>query len=218
MSKITDFVFMGNRKLWLYRLSKRIANKDFTIISNNCTAGFIYHDLGLMFRTPTINLFFKTDQYITFVKDFSYYLSCPLIEDKKDSLPYPVGILKSKNKKKEDIYLYFNHYKTFQEAKTKWNERKKRINLDNICFILDFYDSVYDSKLLDLFYNLSVENKIALLHNSSLIRENSFCFQYLEDEIPNGKLFLFHGLSGKRYLDEWNYVQFLNAIKKGKSK
>ena len=214
MSKLTDQVFKIKRKLWLSKIRKRINNKDFTIISNNCTAGFIYHDLGLQFLTPTINLFIKTDEYINFVKDLKYYLSCSLVQDKNKKLDYPVGILKSKNKNKPDIHIYFNHYKTFKEAKDKWESRKTRINFNNICYIMDFYDSSYDIKLIDKFNKLNLENSIVLLHNSNINKDNSFCFKYIEDEVPNGKLFLFSGLTGKRNIDEFDYVNFLNNIKK----
>lgn len=214
MSKITDTVFRINHNLYLKQLKKRIKNKDFTIISNNCTAGFIYHDLGLQFRTPTINFYFKTDQFIKFVKDLKFYLDCPLIQVKKKGISYPVGVLKSNCKGKEDIYLYFNHYDSFEDAKEKWQSRIQRINYDNICYIMDFYDSAYDAKLIDEFNQLDLDNKVILIHNKNIKKDNTFCFRYEEDKIPNGKLFMFHGLSGKRFLDEFDYVSFLNHMKR----
>jgi uncharacterized protein (DUF1919 family) len=35
----------------------RLTNKEVTIFSSNCIGGVIYHDLGLRFMSPTINLF-----------------------------------------------------------------------------------------------------------------------------------------------------------------
>lgn len=214
MKQLRQFIFEINRRRWLKKVKKKIQNKEVSIICNNCTAGFIYHDLGLQFKTPTINLFFKTDQFISFVKDLEYYLKCPLVEVKREDITYPIGMLKSSNKKKENIYLYFNHYATFAEAEEKWNERKKRICWNNICFILDFYDSAYDIKLIDEFNKLDIKNKIVLIHNKNIHKKNCFCFQYEEEIVPNGKLFKFDGLSGKRYLDEFDYVDFLNHITK----
>lgn len=214
MSKITDFIFSMNHKYHLKCLRKNLQNKDFTIISNNCTAGFIYHDLGLQFKTPTINFYFKTDQYIKFVKNLKFYLKCPLVQVKKENINYPVGMLKSNKKDKENIYLYFNHYKSFDEAKKKWQSRMKRINFNNICFIMDFYDCAYDISLIDDFNQLNLNNKIVLIHNKNIKKDNTYCFDYEEDSIPNGKLFKFQGLSGKRYLDEFNYVDFLNNMKR----
>ena len=43
-----------DRAYWYRRL--RLRNKDFTIISNNCSATFIYTDLRMKKLTPTINM------------------------------------------------------------------------------------------------------------------------------------------------------------------
>ena len=207
-------IFRLLRFIHLKHIRKKLKNNDFTMISNNCTAGFIYHDLGLQFKTPTINLFFKTDQYISFVKNLKYYLSCPLLELKTKDYSYPVGVLKSYDKEHADIYVYFNHYDSFSNAKSKWNARKKRINFENICFVLDFYDTAYDVKLIDEFNELKSSNKIVFVHNKNIQKDNCFCFNYVEEKIPNGKLFRYNGTSGKRYLDEFDYVSFINCIRK----
>ena len=214
MGKMKEKILKIKRERWLRKNRKRVKNNNFTIISNNCTAGFIYHDLGMQFKTPTINLFFKTDQYITFLKDLDYYLKCPLEEVENSERSYPVGILKSNDKNKIDIYVYFNHYNSFSEAKEKWEDRKKRVNYNNICFILDFYDSAYDVKLIDEFNEIDEKDKIVLIHNKKINKPNCFCFNYEEEKVPNGKLFKLDGTSGKRYLDEFDYVSFVNNITK----
>ena len=43
---------------------EKLKNNDFTIISSECAGGVIYHDLGLRFDSPTINLWFKPDDYL----------------------------------------------------------------------------------------------------------------------------------------------------------
>ena len=64
--------------MWCYKQRKRLRNFNPTIISNNCTAGFIYHDLGLKFLSPTINLTVK--DFPLFISHLEHYLSCELIE------------------------------------------------------------------------------------------------------------------------------------------
>ncbi len=49
----------------LPKMRKALRNKEFTLLSNNCNGGFIYHDLGLQFLSPTINMFFYHDHYLT---------------------------------------------------------------------------------------------------------------------------------------------------------
>lgn len=53
------------RKILRGRIDKKnrslLKNRDITIISANCVGGVIYHDLGLAFNSPTINLFFNVN-------------------------------------------------------------------------------------------------------------------------------------------------------------
>lgn len=102
----------------------RLCNEDFTILSNNCMAGKIYHDLGLKFLTPTINTYIKPDHFIKFLADIKYYLN-QTITPVVGNYEYPVGRIL-------DVFLYFKHYTSFEEAVDKWNERKARINWENI--------------------------------------------------------------------------------------
>lgn len=50
--------------VWNYKHKNKSENRerlncdDVTIISTNCTGGILYHDLGLEFKSPTVNLFF----------------------------------------------------------------------------------------------------------------------------------------------------------------
>lgn len=56
-------------------LRKRLKNNEFSIISNDCTGGVIYHDLGLRFTSPTINLFFEPyEDYLYFLSNIKDYL------------------------------------------------------------------------------------------------------------------------------------------------
>lgn len=64
------------RKLFIQPLlQRRLKNTDFSLIANNCTGGFIYHDLGLQFKSPTINMFFCLDTYFDFIEHLDEYLS-----------------------------------------------------------------------------------------------------------------------------------------------
>ena len=84
--------------------NKKIKNKDFTIISNNCWGGTVYQSYGLKYSTPTVGLYFMADDYIKFVYNIKDYLNYNLqfiksSESKKTKLTgekfnYPVGKLK----------------------------------------------------------------------------------------------------------------------------
>ncbi len=58
-------------------MRSRLANGAPSILANNCNGGVIAHDLGLRFRTPTVNLYFPFPDYIRFLQRLDHYLSLP---------------------------------------------------------------------------------------------------------------------------------------------
>lgn len=110
-------------------------NKDFTLISNNCIAGLLYHDLGLEFKTPIINMFIKANDYIRLLNDFEFYIDNELNELENNDKDYPIGTI---GKDEIMITLHFLHFKDFNQARIKWESRKKKICKDNM-FILAEY-------------------------------------------------------------------------------
>lgn len=118
---------------------KKLKIKNLTIISNNCWAGIVSQYLGIKYYTPTIGLYFFSEEYIKFLERFDYYIKQKLeIIDTKDSKYYDEMIKKNhKNAivgKLDDVEIVFLHMKTGKEAIEKWNKRVKRINKGNIIF------------------------------------------------------------------------------------
>lgn len=117
----------------------RLKARDVTILSQNCIGGVFYHDMGLEFLSPTINLFFKEPDFIRFVTDLEHYLGCELQVSMGEA--YPIGTL-------DDITVHFMHYKTCQEAVASWERRKKRINPEKILVVATdrngFDDDVFE--------------------------------------------------------------------------
>lgn len=115
---------------------RKIKDLHFTIISNNCWAGHVYRYFSVNYMSPTIGLYFFSDDYIRFCKDLKKYIEADLtFIDRKDSKHYedhlkrnttcPIG-------KINDVEIVFLHYKTEAEAYEKWNRRKQRINWNHI--------------------------------------------------------------------------------------
>ena len=46
-----------------------LKNTEFSLISSNCNGGFMLHDLGLQFRSPTVNLWIPPSDFIRFLRD-----------------------------------------------------------------------------------------------------------------------------------------------------
>src|SRR5574344_2087328 len=70
-----------------------LTNKDFSIISQNCVGGVLYHDLGLKFTSPTINLYFEPLDFMRYILNLRKYNDCvpKIYMDEKRG--YPVGKL-----------------------------------------------------------------------------------------------------------------------------
>ena len=58
LRRIRGFIEKIREDLYCRSLRKKVKNKNFTIISNNCWAGGVYEDLRMEYNTPTVGLFF----------------------------------------------------------------------------------------------------------------------------------------------------------------
>lgn len=114
-------------RLFKKRRIRKLANPDFTIIASNCVGTIIYHDLGVPFLSPTINLTIGMNDFVRFAENLREYMEEEIVEI-KDEKDCPAGML-------GDIRINFVHYDSFEEGVRKWQERKKRINWDNLFFI-----------------------------------------------------------------------------------
>ena len=59
MVRLRNTVWNYKHKKISQKNRERLNRDDVTIISTNCTGGILYHDLGLEFKSPTVNLFFR---------------------------------------------------------------------------------------------------------------------------------------------------------------
>ena len=105
---------------------RRLKNKNFTIICDNCWAGKVYQELGLPYQTPFVGMFVFSPDYIKMLKNLKHYLSgnIPLKFVKESKYikyfdnSYPLALL-------DDIELHFLHYADEEEATQKWERRLK---------------------------------------------------------------------------------------------
>lgn len=109
-----------------------------TILSDDCWGGYVYNLLGLQFSSPTINIAWRKDSFIEFVKNLDYYLEQPLLMLREGNLrnnEYPIGILRNK---KQEVIVDFVHCACFEEAKCQWDRRKARVNRNNMFIKIGF--------------------------------------------------------------------------------
>lgn len=189
----------------IYRL--KLKNKDFSMIASNCNGGVILSDLGIKFNTPTINLFFYPEDYLKFLSDIKGNLEYELIEEKDNNFDYPIGNLNG-------IKIHFMHYANFDEAKNKWDKRKKRINYDNLFVIFTDRDGcTYEQ--MEMFDKLPYKNKVIFTHKQYPKIKSSYYIKGFENKESVGILSQYMENSYKRYLNEFDFVKWLNKDIKG---
>lgn len=105
---------------------KKLKNRTFAIVANNCWGGEVYKYFDLPFTSPFIGLYLHADCYIRLLEQFD---TLNLLDIRFDFSSryypeprwYPVGHLAG------DIEVHFLHYKTQEEAESKWKRRAKRL-------------------------------------------------------------------------------------------
>lgn len=189
--------------------NKKILNPDISIISNNCTGGIMYHDLGLRFNSPTINLYFNSiEQFYYFCTHiYEYTKFGKFIESKKKEIKQnfqnaPIGILECPNL--PSLEIHFLHYKSFNDAVEKWNERCERINFDKIYIVIEATNS--DAEKLSIFKNFSYP--VTAFTNKELELPFSFNMKFYkkygtDDRHPILKLV---NIFGRRGFDEYDFI------------
>lgn len=187
---------------------KRLTNKDFSLLCNNCNGGQLSHDLGLQFRSPTVNLFFYSDHFFRFCENFEYYIAQPLVLCEnpvyKPEIEYPVCNL-------GDLELHFLHYDSFAQAKEKWDARTARLNKENL-FVMWTFVGGTDEEMLARFERLPFKNKVAFTEREFPQYPSAFCIRGFEEK-GLGVLIQFDGWRGKRIIDQFDYVTWLNEGK-----
>ena len=181
----------------------RLKNRDATIISSNCNGEYMYYDMKLRFMSPTINLSFDMNDYVKLLENLRWYMEQPITPYQDDRFDYPCGML-------GDIEIRFNHYKTFEEAVAKWEERKQRINWDNLYIIAIDGDNCTEESLRR-FDNLPYKHKVIFTHLPRPDIQSAFYLKGFEDQPGVGvALYFKKQFLIRRYLDDFDYVFFLN--------
>lgn len=197
----------------------KLKNHNFSIISNTCVGGVISNSLGERFNSPTVNLIIFPDEFIVFCKNLKKYSTCPVEEPlehekPKGSFSYPLGIIRGKQKGLPDIIVRFVHYRSFDEAKKKWEERFKRVNYGNLFFLMEMGTFATES-IMDKFESLPYLNKVYISFFPKSERwPHNFTFSYYTKEVyVEGNVYnsFYRGLAEYRWLDEFDYTTWLNT-------
>lgn len=193
---------MRKCRLWLctFGMTKR---PNISIICNNCLGGMLYHDFGIRFNSPFINLMIPTPQYIELLNELDSIKKFDVVDITPNGNRYPIGLLHNKYE------LHFMHYDSFVEAKDKWKQRVERIDVENLYVILvETHSSCYQD--LVNFENLSFKNKIIVTHKAYPEIKCSVPIKDYDGINSNGEILWPMNRWGKTKYDQIDWVSFLN--------
>ena len=205
------------KKACLSRL-RRLENTNFTVISNDCCASFLYDSLNLQKATPTCGMTIGRYAFVDFCLHLRAYLSMPVEEPTEEDLKRypgckaPIGILRGTGEL-PSIGLIFTHYPSLETAREAWYRRRERVNYDNLFFILDCCMETSEA-LQDAFERLPYENKVMFTRLEDPERwKDTFCFSCFTDGSCHAAYFMDYLVTDNgifRVLDEFDYVNWLN--------
>lgn len=182
---------------------------EITLIANNCIGGCICHDLKLRFNSPFVNLWLYPKDFIKYCENIDHYRNCSLqfLLEESYVLNYPVALL-------DDIKIYFQHYHSNEEAEKKWVERTKRMDLNNIYCIMVERDGCTEEDLLKL--STLPYPSASLVHTKDFAKlPNAHFVSGFEHEKETGNIMEYasNQFWGRKYYDDFNYVEWLNGKK-----
>lgn len=194
------------RKIICFPKSSTFKNKTVSVICNNCVGGIYCHDLKIKFNSPFVNLNIAQEDFPFLVKHLKEYMNLDIAELMSNK-SYPVGVFVTNNISLRPIVIEFIHYKSFEEALKKWNERRCRINYENIRVILDI------TSRPDL-ENCNFKDFCELPYKKVILTggEAGTCkykIDFKDRPFNVGRILEFYSFA-KRFSDKFNYKKFLS--------
>ena len=125
------------------KMRKALTNTTPSFLCPNCIGGILFHDLGLKFLSPTVNLMMTQRDFVKFILDMDHYLGKEFLFFKHPEYTCPCAHL-------GDIVIHFTHYHSEQEAVQKWKERSQRLDRDNLFVFLTERDGITKEEIASL--------------------------------------------------------------------
>lgn len=190
-------------KIYKMRRRHRLKNRDFTIIASNCNGCFMYYDMNLPFLSPTVNIAMDMNDFVEMAENLPWYMEQQFEKIETPAGTCPAGLLGA-------LRINFIHYDSFEEGVRKWEERKKRINWDNL-FLVGTEKDGCTYETIRRFDCLPYKNKVIFTHVEYPEFSSAYYIRGFEEKEELGVLISYKNQFRKRrYLDDFDYVDFLN--------
>ena len=196
-------------------IRKRLQNTDFTIISSNCIGARIYQELGIAYNTPFVGMFIFAPCFIKLLSNLEFYLKSDISfidKSKYENIVvplwgnigrrYPIGLLP------DGIEIHFQHFTNEQGARTKWNQRVKRMNMSNL-FITFTDRDLCDEVLLRQFDKMQFRNKVCFTAKEYPSVKSSFWITEYQNQPYVGDMYTEFDILKRNF----NYIEWLNGGK-----
>lgn len=204
---VLDKIQKNRRKKYFKKTKDRLQNRDFSLVSNYCSGCVLLHELGMRFNSQFVNLAIHSEDYIEYLENFDKYNEMPLRFIEPDAKKgYPIGKL-------GDLTIYFVHYKTNEQAREKWEQRKQRINKDNLFIIYMCQDEDgCNEEIMERFDRLPFPNKVMFTNKEyPQFKSAFFCKEFVnEPGVPMFYDFKNH-FTVKRKYDVFDFVSWFNG-------
>ena len=145
--KLYNAMMLPVRKTHEKHLTRRLKHRDFSILSQNCTGGVLYHMFGMQMLSPTVDMIIQDEYFLKLAREPYKYIHdlepFPVMEQYCDGIsrPYPIiGV--------GDIQLNCQHYESCEQAINDWNRRRKRFNYNKMFAIFNSWN-MYDKSYID---------------------------------------------------------------------
>lgn len=185
------------------QMRSRLVNTGATFLCPNCIGGILFHDLGLRFQSPTVNLMMTQTDFAKFVLNMDQYLNRELEFFKHPEYTCPCAHL-------GDLTIHFTHYHTQEEAERKWKERTERINRENLFVFLMERDGLTEKEMRQLGAIYARGLVIFTANNYSNIPYTVQIKKYCRDGEVGNILTQSYWNDGREYERYFDFVRWFN--------
>lgn len=187
------------------KMRKEIENDNPSFLCPNCIGGILFHDLGLKFNSPTVNLSLDQKDFIKFVLNYDEYMSGEFEFFDKKEFSCPCAHLKYEGG--EPIVINFTHYETPEIALDKWYKRAERLDKNNLFIFLQERDGVTKEDIMSL---KDIDAKGLVVFTANKYEDIPYCVHIPKYE-PDGEV---GNILKRSYIDDSReYEKYFDFVK-----